>query len=916
MPELVTDPNLINQLNGIAEKEEASKLPSGAEKITDPDILSKLNKPSQEKIDQVKTEGLAKAFPLASTAAKAVGAFEDVANWFTGTKTTEFPEMEGFYTSNKAQEGIKDLTLGQKTAVVAGPLITTDQKMLADIIKTNVKGSDITQDKFGNPVIIMPDGKTYYLNKPGMDLEDAAQYTSQMLQMIPGYSAIAKKFAGQYLLRSAASAGFGAGLSAAQDVAAGQLADKTIPESIDYGKAAVSGALSGAVELVGTPLINTAFNRLAKNNKFFKVDALSGAPTLTEEGIAAAKAANIDVSKMGKDELNTLFNQIKTGDKGILAKMAMEDSGFGFELTKAQAAGDKDQLKFFYGALKGEYGGRLQEMATHYLERQNLKVGHSFRTIMDRFSKGEISPATLEESGESVRNAVINNYKKASDKVNTAYNAVDKDAIFTGSASNSDNLVTSAYKAIQEDGTGIINADTPATINALKEIKSFIKKLQSGSSIEEGGVVKYVNPTTFKDFEAIRRRISSLYSTAKNSADGRNVLAIKNEFNKFYDDAIDNALFGSGNNQEAITAIRAARDAFKVKKELFGDLTKKKDGFTVQDPAASIIGKILHDPDVTPKQTINHIFGTSEVGAKPVALQVIRRLKTIFGVKDLEKATANEDFQQLRNALIQRTYEGAINTKTGTFSTDKLVANWGKLTKNNSDLMKELFTEGELKTFDQFINQVRKTLKPADLNDLGNVKSVFQRTLEQAGRGILGAVTLKEYGINALLATRNVFDRALESVYLTEGRKKVLEQLGKYKQKGITSRPDVGEVPIVGKAIKDLFENNKSLIPGTSYQVPTPSVTDLMNAFTTSAYQGRQQDLGATLIPTELAKKGIEKTKAPTPQPKTRMGQPRSETPVLDRNMMTASTTPTAGSITNIPQEQLDKYTSLFGKVV
>jgi len=37
---------------------------------------------------------------------------------------------------------------------------------------------------------------------------------------------------------------------------------------------------------------------------------------------------------------------------------------------------------------------------------------------------------------------------------------------------------------------------------------------------------------------------------------------------------------------------------------------------------------------------------------------------------------------------------------------------------------------------------------------------------------------------------------------------------------------------------------------------------------------------------------------------------------VLDRNMMTASTTPTAGTLTNIPQEQLDKYNTLFGPVV
>jgi len=44
--------------------------------------------------------------------------------------------------------------------------------------------------------------------------------------------------------------------------------------------------------------------------------------------------------------------------------------------------------------------------------------------------------------------------------------------------------------------------------------------------------------------------------------------------------------------------------------------------------------------------------------------------------------------------------------------------------------------------------------------------------------------------------------------------------------------------------------------------------------------------------------------------------EPRTEVPVLDRNMMTASTTPTAGTLTNIPQEQLNKYNTLFGPVV
>jgi len=75
---------------------------------------------------------------------------------------------------------------------------------------------------------------------------------------------------------------------------------------------------------------------------------------------------------------------------------------------------------------------------------------------------------------------------------------------------------------------------------------------------------------------------------------------------------------------------------------------------------------------------------------------------------------------------------------------------------------------------------------------------------------------------------------------------------------------------------------------------------------------------------------GVKASKEPqpvtTPTPKKSMGtiipstpvaQPRTETPVLNRNAFTAATTPTAGGqITNIPKEELDKYSSLFGKVV
>ena len=924
MPELVTDPNLINELSSTLSKENKIQLPSNTTKITDTDLINELSSTFLKKEQPTTTAAAADtatieaekeklkraAMPLTSIvmdtlAAPVSGTIETVKNFFTGTKTTEFPEMEGFYTSNKAQEALKDLTLGQKAAVTAGPLITTDQKMLADIIKTNVKNSDITQDKFGNPIVVLADGQTYYLNKPGVDLEDTAQFTSQMLQMIPGYSQISKALAGRLLLRSLSQGAYTGGVSVAQDIAAGQLADKTVPESIDLKKAGVATALGFGLEFVGSPILNTLFNNLAKNSRFFTVDAITGAPTLTEVGENAVKALGIDTAGMSKEKLGSLFKEIRTGKRGLIGQMAAEDSGFGFDLAKAQASGDRNDLSFFYAALNGKYGERYKEMANKFLEKQNLKIGQTAQTILSKFEKGEIDLKTLEESGDAVKKAINEQYKAANNKINTAYNIIDKNGVFQGANSNIDNLQLSITKALQERGGNLEPELYPATDAALKAVKDFIEKIK----VDPKSGTEKATPITLNSFEMFRKKLSNYFDSGKNQTDKRNIVAIKEQFDKFYDDAIDSFLFGNNKVED----LKAARGAYKLKKDLFGDKRKYVEGFEIKDPAGSAIVKILGDPDVTPKQTINYIFGSADIGAGPTSLQIVRRLKTIFGVDDMTQASKNGDFQELRNALIQRAYEGSIDPRTGVFSPAKLVNQWNKLLNKNSDLMKELYTNEEINTFKTFIDKVRKTLPPRDMANMAAVKSVLTRTIEQAGRGVAGAAALKQGGINFLLAARNVWDRAVESVYLEEGKKRVLEQMGKLKLG--TSVPSEN-IPFVGKAIKDLFENNKSLIPGTSYQTPTPSVTDILNVITTTGVKGRQQDLNAPLIPTELAKRGIAKTKAPAIQPKAPAAQPRTEVPVLDRNMMTASTTPTAGTLTNIPKEQLDKYTTLFGPVV
>ena len=61
-----------------------------------------------------------------------------------------------------------------------------------------------------------------------------------------------------------------------------------------------------------TTILNTLFNNLAKNSRFFTVDAITGAPTLTEVGENAVKAIGIDTAGMSKEKLGSLFKEIST----------------------------------------------------------------------------------------------------------------------------------------------------------------------------------------------------------------------------------------------------------------------------------------------------------------------------------------------------------------------------------------------------------------------------------------------------------------------------------------------------------------------------------------------------------------------------------------------------------------------------
>lgn len=836
----VTDPELIKKLDAERTKKTVIEegVTEGRKAVTDPELIKKLD---NERTKKTIGEGL----------------LSSIGNFFTGTKTTEYPDLPEIGELNK---GVSEM---QKFKIASGLFLTPSQKAQAEIVQAQIPGTSVLTDKFDNPIVVLPDGQSFYLNKPGASMQDVLGTTSQILQYVGAFGAVAKKFGQSYLQKILAQGATGAGVSVAQDVAAKPLG----ATEVDTTKAIVSAAIPMAFE-TASPVVRAILPKLFKNPVFSTVDDATGEVTLTEKGKKAAQAAGIDLNVVNQDFIRNFVRELGKGSEAKLASQQAGAGQFNFRLSRGQAAGDDEAVATLFEAAKGSFGPDNQVLARNFLKQQNIDIETSAKGLLDKFNKGDFEIETLEGAGQVLFDSLKRNFKKASDKVDTAYNLVDKDAVYTGPKSNIEVLKASSQKAVQEATNVVSPKLTPSTIESFKVINNFVNKVKKGVTVEGQSTTKNINPTFFNDFETTRKTLSNLIQTSANKTDKKNTVAVLKEFDKIYDDTIDNALFGSGNNPNALKAIFNARETFKNKQKLFGLNDKVAGGVKIKDDAGKVINKILNEPDVTPLKTINYIFGQGQLGLKNESLTVVKRLKDIFGVegKDFAKqASTNQDFQALRTASFDKLIADSV--KNGKFSPQSFVKQWETVSSKNKYLLNELFTQPEIKTIDTFVKEVRKTFVPKDLANYSNTASALSKIVQQVGRGLAGIIGFKAGNIQGLLVARGAVDR-FKDVYSQKAAKKLISKE-------------------ISSDLNYIDPGSRNILGGV-----TGTIQELL---------GEIEAVRAPRVPLGLFPKSQTQ---PTNQ------EPRTEVPILDRNVMTAATTPTATTLQ--PADRSQQYAGLF----
>ena len=753
MVDVVKDKKLIERLDKESKKNQ---------KVTDPDLIARLEKESAEVKEKTFLSGVG----------------ESIKEFFTGTKSTEFSDMReiGEYKGEGAGK------------VAVGLSITPNIRSQAQIIQNQIPGSNIMEDKFGNPIVVMPDGESFYLNKPGASFQDVAQTTTQILSYIPGYSTIAKKYAGNILKRSLAQTAQAGAVTGAQEAGAVALGADT-----DLGRVGLTSAITLGFEGVVGPVGRAAIKMFKGNPNYYKLitEVVDGKEVkkleITKQGFKALDAAGIDVKKITPEFSETFFNNLAKGLDMEVAAVSAGTGKFGFELSASQAKRNEEGIAALYEAAKGAFGPEAQQSALAFLRKQEIDVGVGLRELVKKFNNGDVTEETLEDLGQSLASTIKNAAEKASDDVTTKFNLIDKDAVFNGSSSNIELLLNSVKKTIKdetkqpysfnkaiEESTGILDPKlTPASVGAYNEVKKFVNSFKKKKNS------KKVPPKTLGSFEILRKKLSNYIGAAKTNTDKKTAIAIKSEFDKLYDDTLDNLLFAGKEGDEVIKReLKDARSAYKFKKETF-DVAPKKGPVKIKDEGGIAIQKILLDPDVSGIKAINYIFGLGTVGRKQNADQLIGRLKTVFNVDGLPPRAAakkSADFRKLRQGMVEKMFNDSI--RNGKFNPAAMVRNFDFMFNKNPDFAGKLFGKSEIKILKDFVTEVRKTLKPADLVNTSNTAAGITRAFSRLARQGVGIVGLKLAGINGLLFGRSAYDNAKDIFEQRAAKKLIAKEFG------------------------------------------------------------------------------------------------------------------------------------------
>ena len=530
------------------------------------------------------------------------------------------------------------LTFDQLTKVSTVLAMVPGEKAKADIIKQIVPGTESRIDNFGNVLIKFPQGSDFeFLNRPGLTLNDLDETVGQLIQFLPAGRVLRGATAVPRTLAVGTASG---ATSVAQDIGATAAGSEQPIDIARMALAAGGGFLGEAAAPALRSMVNFARGR--QNLTVNEVAGLAERAGLDPRIVTAdfAKTFNDVLTRAGRRQLRADLQA--TRGAGGAPQSATEATGralseeFDVPLTRGQATQDFRQVAREEGLLASERPGgeRLRRFRGAEPGAAPTAQIPSVQRATERIAQQGLPSEALDTRlvAGSTREALAARAAVAGREVDRAYElARNKNASISGSSARDllrfvDNAVVAADDQLDEL--------TPAASKARRAVFEMVPTLPQAPRRQVGFLAPGDDPpppilrrVTLKQLERTRRRINNQFDKVANPGDRRLLSLIKRSFDRWVDDAFDNALFTG--DPEALGLLKNARLA----RQQFGELFEQR---AQSDSAGRIIERMLDDPDITTHELNQWMFGSSKVGQSKDAIRLVRRLSNVFGADSAE----------------------------------------------------------------------------------------------------------------------------------------------------------------------------------------------------------------------------------------------------------------------------------------
>lgn len=636
------------------------------------------------------------AQPTPRTQAGEIPMFQRAVEEATGTQRGRgrLPELGG------TEAG----TRGQRARLGLGFLTTPDPEARKDMVRSVIPGTTFSEDEEGNTVVNLPSGQKAFLNAPGFSTQDFADFATDVVKFLP-----TARFAqgGKTLFRRIArAAGAGGATAAGEEVAAGAQGSE---QGIRLSRIGGTGAITGGVETV-TPaaaLLGRVFRRTFGR----RTGQIMDGGELTPAARSALERAGIDPDDISPELAESAIRLSEQGTAREGVTGVAQSQRFGVPMTRGQATGSFRQLAE-EEQLRGR-GDPAGDVIREFDQRQNQRLVAIDREIQEELGGGQPALAREAEGGARVRQITQEQADDLLLQIDDAFSAA-RGSEATLNREGLDRL-RNATEIIEERGFPTRERLVPATNDALGEINRL-----TGDDITE---------QTMREIEQTRQRLIQLQGTAANPTDRNAVTLLKKRFDQYLTDAFDNALFTG--DEEALNLLRRARNLRAEYGRRFEERTRRtRSGRRIPDPGGKAVESIV-EKNPTDEGVVNMIFGRARLFNQENAARTVQALRNATDNDETVNAT-------LKQLAFRRISSQAIDD--GTFSPRKFVTAFNKAMEDNSTVMREIFSEDEIRTLREFRDTVRRLDTPRQARNPSGTASALLRAFSSIGQ-IVGLKT-------------------------------------------------------------------------------------------------------------------------------------------------------------------------------